>query len=122
MKTDVNGCSTCPVGQEQWEKTKLPSNRKINAVQYDFRDTDGELFSTVAINLEVARKRKASWLIAKLLKEYNADPNCRPFDWIAGERLTEEEKEEFISQARSLSGGSNESKLKSHYLQHRRIF
>jgi hypothetical protein len=65
MKTDVNGCSTCPIGQEQYEKIKLPSNKRINGVQYDYRHTDGELFSTIAINLFVARQKKDNWLRSK---------------------------------------------------------
>lgn len=97
MNSDVNGCSTCPIGQEHYEKCKMPSNRKINGIQYDYRDTDGELFSTVAINLFVARQKKANWLVAKLVKEYWTDlTKSTPKDWIAGERLTEEEKDLFM--------------------------
>lgn len=65
MKTDENGCSTCPKGEEQWEEIRLPQNRRIKGVQYDYRDGNGDLFSTVAINLAVARNRRNEWLTKK---------------------------------------------------------
>jgi hypothetical protein len=60
MKSDINGCSTCPVGQEQWEEFN-PSWRDGTAIQYDYRHTNGRLFSTVAPTLEVARARRDEW-------------------------------------------------------------
>lgn len=67
MKSDVNGCSTCPIGQEQYEgfTVKVGSKRK-RMVQYDYRHTDGELFSTVANTLEKARKERDEWMERKL--------------------------------------------------------
>lgn len=62
MKTDVNGCSTCPVGQEHYE---IFRKGRINFYQYDYRHTDGELFSTIAITLAVARERKDDWVSKK---------------------------------------------------------
>jgi hypothetical protein len=59
MKTDIQGCSTCPVGQENYETFK---SGRINMVQYDYRHTDGILFSTVALNITVARIRRDEWL------------------------------------------------------------
>ncbi len=102
METDVKGCSTCPKGEERWEKIRLPHNRRINGVQYDYRTDSGELFSTVAINLTVARQKRDEWLVAKLVKEYQTDPNCRPYDWIAGEPYSEEIKEKFAKEAGNL--------------------
>lgn len=61
MKTDVNGCSTCPPGGEQWEAF-APSWRDGTAVQYDYRHPNGRLFSTVAPDLETARRRRDAWL------------------------------------------------------------
>ena len=67
MKSDVNGCSTCPIGQEQYEYFNTTVGRKRKrVVQYDYRHTDGELFSTVANTLDKARKERDEWLERKL--------------------------------------------------------
>jgi|GEM_PF-5930590 len=34
--------------------------------------------------------------ISDLVFEYISDPNCRPWDWIAGEDVSEEQKKEFL--------------------------
>ncbi len=60
MKTDIQGCSTCPIGGEQYEDYINFSGRPM--VQYDYRDTDGKLFSTVASSLESARSKRDLWL------------------------------------------------------------
>lgn len=66
MKTDINGCSTCEAGREQYEfynyHRPYGSRKTIRLVQYDYRHTDGELFSCVAPSLEEARKRRDTWL------------------------------------------------------------
>ena len=63
MKSDVNGCSTCPAGREQYEFYTQPFGRKRRRlVQYDYRHTDGDLFSCVAPSLEEARRRRDTWL------------------------------------------------------------
>ena len=67
MKSDVNGCSTCPIGQEQYERFTAKVGRKSKRmVQYDYRHTDGDLFSTVADTLDKARKERDEWLSKKL--------------------------------------------------------
>jgi hypothetical protein len=58
MKTDINGLSTCPVGEEQYE---LFPYRRDTRVQYDYRDIDEELFSGVFKSLEEARKQRDEW-------------------------------------------------------------
>jgi len=61
MKTDINGCSTCKCGEEQFEEYwSHISNKKM--VQYDFRTENGKLFSTIASSLEIARKRRDDWM------------------------------------------------------------
>ena len=66
MKTDINGCSTCQVGCENYESyTQTLGRRVYNLVQYDYRHTDGELFTTVAPSLEEARRRRDKWLAGK---------------------------------------------------------
>lgn len=64
--------------------------------------TDGELFITIAPNLIVARQKRDAWLVSKLIKEYLADPNCRPYDWIAWETLSKEIKEKFIKKLKEI--------------------
>lgn len=67
MKTDVNGCSTCPNGTEQYETFRGTRGRQL--YQYDFRYEDGELFSCVKPSLEECRaaRDRHSWI-----KEMNA--------------------------------------------------
>jgi len=62
MKTDKNGLSTCPIGEEQYE---LMPYRRDTRIQYDWRDNDGELFSGIFKNLEEARKQRNKWRIEK---------------------------------------------------------
>ena len=59
MKTDNNGVSTCPKGKESFESFK--TNGRQTFIQYDYRATDGALFSTVAPTLEKCRERCEAW-------------------------------------------------------------
>lgn len=59
MKSDSNGCSTCPQGCESFET--FTSRGKVK-VQYDYRTPEGELFTCIAESLEVARQRRDEWL------------------------------------------------------------
>ncbi len=55
-----NGITTTKaLGQEQYEKCKIIG--KIY-YQYDYRDVDGELFSTVGNTLELCRNRRDEWI------------------------------------------------------------
>jgi len=36
-------------------------------------------------------------VVRDLVSEYKKDPNCRPFDWIAGEKISDLEKASFIN-------------------------
>lgn len=68
MKTDINGCSTCAAGRENYEFYTYYSRslrKNLERVQYDYRHTDGELFSCVAGSLEDARARRDTWLSRK---------------------------------------------------------
>lgn len=56
MKTDLNGCSTCQPGQEQYESWGK------ELVQYKYRTISGKLFTCVAKSLESARQRRDNWL------------------------------------------------------------
>ena len=64
MNTDTNGCSTCPIGEERYERFAT-LGRRLGYVQYDYRAADGELFSTVAPSLAEARAARGEWLAAK---------------------------------------------------------
>lgn len=59
MKTDIKGYSTCPIGQEKYEFFCLYTKE---FVQYDYRHTNGNLFSCVARTLNKARQRRDNWL------------------------------------------------------------
>lgn len=59
----INGVLTTKnLGSENYQTIKLAAMPRKTFVQYDFRHTDGELFSTVASSLEICRKRKDEWL------------------------------------------------------------
>jgi len=66
-----NGVSTCrAAGTEQFEKFQTGfGRRKRTLVQYDYRASDGELFSCVAPTLEECRRRRDAWLSEKERKE-----------------------------------------------------
>lgn len=61
MESDKNGCSTCETGKESYEEYYSATLRK-NLIQYDYRTTEGELFSTYAASLERCRERRDLWL------------------------------------------------------------
>lgn len=63
METQMtkNGVTTTTApGQEQYEEYKDARNREM--VQYDYRDTDGQLFSTAGTTLEICRNKRDAWL------------------------------------------------------------
>jgi hypothetical protein len=61
MKSDINGTSQCADGSESFEAYKSMASGKI-MYQYDYRAKNGLLFSTVAQDLDVCRKRRDNWL------------------------------------------------------------
>ena len=66
MITDVRGCSACKAGQEQYETfTTRIGLKRVSRLQYDYRHTNGELFSTVAKNLSEVRKMRDAWIKEK---------------------------------------------------------
>lgn len=62
-----NGISVCPTGEERYVYFNLtPRPRaKSRYCQYDYRHTDGELFSTVGHSLEKCRAKRDQWLEKK---------------------------------------------------------
>lgn len=62
MKNDLNGCSTTPKGQENYE-TFYPSHRPMEMFyQYDYRHIDGKLFSCIGRTLKACRDKRDKWL------------------------------------------------------------
>lgn len=63
----VNGISVCPRGEERYVYFNLmPRLRKKGRYcQYDYRHTDGELFSCVKPTLERYREERDKWLQKK---------------------------------------------------------
>ena len=65
-----NGCSVCETGKESYT-TFHPAHRpKQTFYQYDYRHTDGELFSTVAPTLAECRNRRNEWLNNKKINDW----------------------------------------------------
>jgi hypothetical protein len=64
-----NGCSTCAQGNENYTTFRPTHCPNQTFYQYDYRYSDGELFSTIAPNLEDCRSRRDKWL-AKRNKMY----------------------------------------------------
>ena len=62
---DSNGCSVCEQGKENYVIFIAGAFRGTKYYQYDYRHTDGELFSTVAKSLEQCRKERDEWLSKK---------------------------------------------------------
>ncbi len=67
----INGVSTCTqAGTEKYEKSQTGiGRRKRTLMQYDYRHTDGELFSCVKPTLDECRAARDKWLTAKERKE-----------------------------------------------------
>lgn len=66
----VNGVSVCPRGEERHEYFTLAFARRTKKrfCQYDYRHTDGELFSCVAPTLVECRRKRDEWLNKKIRK------------------------------------------------------
>lgn len=64
MKSDVNGCSTTKPGKEHYEEFWSDAKSKT-FIQYDYRHTNGELFSCVKERIEDCRTARDSWLMRK---------------------------------------------------------
>jgi len=56
MKNDNNGCSTCPKGEERYERNSyFRRGRTETYYEYDYRHTSGALFTCVKPSLEECR-------------------------------------------------------------------
>jgi len=62
-----NGVSTTRTnGQEQYTRFVAGAFRGTIYYQYDYRHTDGELFSSIAESLKECREKRDKWLINKV--------------------------------------------------------
>lgn len=70
-KMTINGVSSCQkAGTELYENfTSGFGRKKRRLVQYDYRHTDGELFSCVKPTLAECRAARDKWLTDKQRKE-----------------------------------------------------
>ena len=63
MKTDINGCSTAANGLENYEFfTSRLFHCSKTLIQYDYRHTNGKLFSCVKQTIEECRIERDEWL------------------------------------------------------------
>lgn len=67
-KMTVNGVTTTKApGQEQYETfTRKVGAKTKKYIQYDYRHTDGELFSCIRPTLEACRAARDEWLEQRL--------------------------------------------------------
>lgn len=66
----INGISTCQAaGTEKYEKFSFSHKPRKTYIQYDYRDTDGTLFSCVRPTLQECRQKRDEWLQAKKKEE-----------------------------------------------------
>lgn len=70
-KMTANGVSTTTTpGTEQYEKFYSSRHgKRLQRIMYDYRATNGVLFSTVAPTLRECRHRRDEWLRAHNLKD-----------------------------------------------------
>ena len=63
----INGVSTCQTaGTEKYESFQIGFGRKRRTLmQYDYRHTDGELFSCVKPTLKECRQLRDEWIKEK---------------------------------------------------------
>lgn len=64
-KMTVNSVSVCATGQENYERFEAKRGKWY--YQYDYRHTDGELFSVVLPTLEQCRQKRDKWVLNKIL-------------------------------------------------------
>jgi hypothetical protein len=63
-----NGCSVCATGKERYTTFRLVYRPSKRYFQYDYRHSDGELFSAVTSTLKLSREMRDKWVQAKNYK------------------------------------------------------
>ena len=64
MSININGCTMCNTpGQEVYEsyRTKV-KGKAVTRVQYDYRHTNGVLFTCIGTSLDNCREQRDLWL------------------------------------------------------------
>jgi len=64
-----DGCSVCKAGEENYTTFCLEHRPNNVFYQYDYRNNNGSLFSTVAPTLEQCREKRDKWVQAKNYKQ-----------------------------------------------------
>ena len=64
-KMNKDGVSVCATGQENYERFEAKRGKWY--YQYDYRHTDGELFSVVLPTLDECRQKRDKWVLHKIL-------------------------------------------------------
>lgn len=60
---NVNGCSVCAAGKENYTNFNTKIGRKnVKRMQYDYRTPEGELFSCIGKDLEDCRRKRDEWI------------------------------------------------------------
>lgn len=81
MNNHLPTISICPIGGEQYVEFEDRTKRGHPIrVQYDYRHTDGILYSTIADDLEAARARRDAWLEGRPTRREPDLPKAEPFD------------------------------------------
>jgi len=70
-KADFKCTSTCQDGQEQYRKfcSGRNSGDPTTMLQYDYRSTQGLLFSCVGKSLSICRNRRNRWFAANAIEK-----------------------------------------------------
>lgn len=66
-KMSVNSVSVCATGQENYKHFEARRGKWF--YQYDYRHTDGELFSVVLPTLDKCREQRDEWVADKVLRQ-----------------------------------------------------
>ena len=66
-KMTVNSVSVCATGQENYEHFEARRGKWF--YQYDYRHTDGELFSVVLPTLDKCMEQRDEWVADKVLRQ-----------------------------------------------------
>lgn len=67
MRNDPLARLLAAAGEEIFEEFEVECRRgKVTRIRYDYRTTAGRLFSTVAKDLETARRLRNAWLSGKI--------------------------------------------------------
>ena len=77
---NVNGCSVCQPGRENYTSFTAKIGRKtVKRWQYDYRTESGELFSCVGVSLDSCRAKRDLWRSQKQ-KDHGTKKTARTYE------------------------------------------